>query len=139
LFDTTSADAVASAMQIFPVSNAWNEIISLRPVLTNSDAMIAQIMSDLSSNRRTLIAFQEMNYVLAPDSQRLLSVDFFDYPDQSDLNGGTSPYGLYPIPTNQPIEGWPTQTGTQTLEQWQTNADGSDRHSITVEPGSGLI
>jgi hypothetical protein len=46
---------------------------------------------------------------------------------------------LYPIPTNQPIEGWPTQTGTQTLEQWQTNADGSDRHSITVEPGSGLI
>jgi hypothetical protein len=138
LFDTTNADAVVSAMQIFPVSNAWNEIISQRPVLSNSTAMIAQVMSDLESNRRTFIAFQEMNFVLVPDNQALLPVDFFDYPDQSDLNGGTSPYGLYPIPTNQPIESWPTQTGTQTLQQWQTNADGSDRHSITVEPGNGF-
>jgi hypothetical protein len=139
LFDTSNADAVVSAMQIFPVSNAWNEIISQRPVLTNSDAMIAQIMSDLSANRRTLITFQEMNFVLVPDGQALVPIDFFDYPDQSDLNGGTSPYGLYPIPTNLPIEGWPTQTGTQTLAQWQTNADGSDRHAIMVEPGSGYI
>lgn len=138
LFDTTNADAVVSAMQIFPVSNAWNEIISLRPALSNSDAMIAQIMSDLASNRRTLITFQEMNFVLVPDSQPLVPVNFFDYPDQSDLNGGASPYGLYPVPANQPIESWPTQTGAQTLEQWQTNANGSDRHSITVEPGSGL-
>jgi PKD domain len=138
LFDTSNADAVVSAMQIFPISNAWNEDISLRPVLSNSAAMIAQIMSDLESSRRTLITFQEMNYVLVPDSQPLVPVNFFDYPDQSDLNGGTSPNGLYPIPTNQPIESWPTQTGTQTLGQWQTNANGSDRHSITVEPGSGL-
>src|ERR1700722_18163518 len=88
LFDTSNADAVVSAMQIFPVSNAWNERVFFLPVLTNSDAMISQIMSNLSSNRRTLIAFQEMNYVLAPDSQPLAPMDFFDYPDQSDLNGG---------------------------------------------------
>ena len=56
-----------------------------------------------------------MNFVLVPDNQPLVPIDFFNYPDQSDLNGGTSPYGLYPIPTNLPIEGWPTQTGTQTL------------------------
>jgi hypothetical protein len=139
LFDTTNADAVVSAMQIFPVSNAWNERISFLPALTNSDAMIAQVMSDLASNRRTLIAFQEMNFVLAPDSQALQPIDFFDYPDESDLNGGTSPNGLYPIPTNLPIEGWPTQTGAQTLAQWQTNNDGSDRHAIMVEPGSGFL
>jgi hypothetical protein len=139
LFDTSNADAVVSAMQIFPVSNAWNERVFFLQVLTNSDAMIAQIMSDLATNRRTLIAFQEMNYVLAPDSQALQPIDFFDYPDQSDLNGGISPDGLYPIPTNLPIEGWPTQTGTQTLAQWQTNANGSDRHAIMVEPGSGFI
>jgi hypothetical protein len=48
LFDTTNADAVVSAMQIFPVTNPWNENISRLPVLTNSDAMIAQIMSDLT-------------------------------------------------------------------------------------------
>ena len=56
LFDTTNADAVVSAMQIFPVTNPWNECISNRPVLANSDAMIAQIMTNLSSNRRTLMA-----------------------------------------------------------------------------------
>ena len=53
------------------------------------------------------------------------------------MNGGSYPYGLYPTPTNQPIEGWPTQTGGQTLLQWQTNNDGSDRHSIAVQPGAG--
>src|ERR1700691_1792739 len=81
LFDTSNADAVVSAMQIFPVSNAWNERISFLPVLSNSTAMIAQIMSNLSSSRRTLIAFQEMNFVLVPDSQPLQPIDFFDYPD----------------------------------------------------------
>jgi hypothetical protein len=139
LFDTTNADAVVSAMQIFPVSNAWNERVFFLPVLSNSDAMIAQIISNLETNRRTLIAFQEMNYVLVPDNQALQPIDFYDYPDQSDLNGGTYPYGLYPIPTNLPIEGWPTQTGSQTLAEWQTNDDGSDRHAIMVEPGSGYI
>jgi hypothetical protein len=139
LFDTSNADAVTSAMQIFPVSNAWNERVFFLPVLTNSDAMIAQIMSDLETDRQTLIPFQEMNFALVPDNQALQPIDFFDYPDQSDLNGGTYPDGLYPIPTNLPIEGWPTQTGAQTLAQWQTNADGSDRHAIMVEPGSGFI
>ena len=47
LFNTTNADAVVSAMQIFPVTNPWNECISNRPVLANSDAMMAQIASDL--------------------------------------------------------------------------------------------
>src|SRR4051812_19486332 len=56
LFNTTNADAVLSAMQIFPITNAWNEDISRRPALTNSDAMIAQIISDLiaiNTNRQT--------------------------------------------------------------------------------------
>ena len=35
LFDTTNADAVVSAMQVFPVTNPWNECISNRPVLVN--------------------------------------------------------------------------------------------------------
>jgi hypothetical protein len=139
LFNSPDADAVVSAMQIFPVTNPWNEDISRRPVLTNSDAMIAQIISDLSSSRRHLVAFQEMNFALVPDSQPKQSIYFMFYPDESDLDGGTSPFGLYPIPANLPIEGWPTQTGTQTLAQWQTNNNGSDRHSIVVEPGSGFI
>lgn len=138
LFNTTNADAVISAMQIFPVTNPWNEIISRRPVLTNSDAMIAQIGADLSASRQKLFLFQEMNFALVPDSQPLSPFDFVLYPDESDLNGGTSPSGRYPVPANLPVEGWPSQTGTQTLSQWQTNNDGSDRHAIMVQPGAGF-
>jgi hypothetical protein len=80
-----------------------------------------------------------MNYVLVPDNQPRVLIDFFNYPDESDLDGGASPYGLYPIPPNLPIEEWPAGTGTQTLYEWQTNADGSDRHAIMVAPGAGFI
>ena len=139
LFNTTNADTVVSAMQIFPVTNPWNECISNRPVLTNSDAMMMNILTNVGSSHRILELFQEMNYVLVPDNQALVSNKFVDYPDESDLNGGVYPFGLYPIPTNQPIEEWPTGTGSQTLLQWQTNNDGSDRHSIMVQPGTGMV
>ncbi len=137
LFNTTNADAVVSAMQIFPVTNPWNECISNLAVLVNSDAMMQNILTNVGSSHRVLELFQEMNYVLVPDSQTLVPIQFVDYPDESDLNGGVYPDGLYPIPANQPIEEWPTGTGSQTLLQWQTNSDGSDRHSITVQPGVG--
>ena len=137
LFDTNQADAVVSALQIFPVTNPWNECISNRPVLSNSTAMIAQIISDLGTSRAVLTPEFEMNYVLVPDSQPLVPIQFVTYPDDSDLNGGTYPYGLYPIPTNMPIESWPVGTGSQTLYEWQTNS-GGDRHSIVVQPGAGF-
>jgi hypothetical protein len=68
-FNTPEADAIVSAMQIMPVTNPLNEDISQRPRLANSDAMIAQIKSDLSPTRQNLRAFYEMNYVLVPDNQ----------------------------------------------------------------------
>src|SRR5205085_3447184 len=102
LFNTAQADAVVSALQIFPVTNAWNEDISRRPLLANSAAMIAQIKADLSSSRQTLRPFYEMNYVLVPDNQPRVTIPFLDYPDESDLDGGTFPNGLYPIPSNMP-------------------------------------
>jgi hypothetical protein len=140
LFNTNNGDAIVSAMQIFPVTNPWNEDISRRPLLANSDAMIAQINSDVGSTHRGLELFQEMNFVLVPDTQTLVSNKFVTYPGDSDLNGGISPYGLYPTPTNMPIEEWPTGTGSQTLLQWQTNnTTGADRHSIIVQPGAGFI
>jgi hypothetical protein len=139
LFNTTNADAVVSAMQIFPATNPWNEDVSRLPVLTNSAAMIAQIISDLGASRAVLTPEYEMNYVLVPDNQPLVPINFFNYPDESDLNGGISPYGLYPIPTNLPIETWPKETGTQTIYQWQTNNADGDRHAIMAAPGAGLI
>jgi hypothetical protein len=99
LFNTPEADAVVAAMQIMPRDNPWNEDISKRPLLPNSDAMIARITADLAPNRRTLRLFTEMNYVLVPDNQALVPLKFVNYPNESDLDGGKSPVGLYPIPT----------------------------------------
>jgi len=139
LFNTPEADAIVSALQIMPVTNPWNEDISQRPRLANSDAMIAQIKSDLSPARQTLRAFYEMNYVLVPDNQPRVTIPFLDYPDESDLDGGIFPNGNYPIPSNMPIESWPQGTGILTLSQWQMdiNDNGGDRHGVIVAPGSG--
>ena len=141
LFNTPAADAIVSAMQIMPRDSAWNEDVSQRPVLSNSSAMISQIISDLSVSRRTLRPFYEMNYVLVPDNQPRLMIPFFNYPDESDLDGGLFPNGSYPIPPNMPIETWPRGTGNLTLEQWQqdVNNTGGDRHAIIVAPGAGSI
>jgi hypothetical protein len=141
LFNTPAADAVVSAMQIMPRDNPWNEDVSRRPVHPNSDAIIAQITSDLSSSRRTLRPFYEMNYVLVPNNQPRVTIPFFNYADESDLDGGVSPNGSYPIPPNLPIETWPRGTGSLTLQQWQqdVNNTGGDRHAIVVAPGAGSI
>ncbi|MDP9099253.1 MAG: hypothetical protein M3N48_09720 [Verrucomicrobiota bacterium] len=140
LFNTPTADAVVSAMQVMPRDNPWNEDISRRPLLPNSDAMIAQIKSDLGT-RQTLQPFYEMNYVLVPDNHPRVMIPFLDYPDESDLDGGTYPAGSYPIPANQPIETWPRGTGNLTLQQWQmdVNNNGGDRHGIMVAPGAGSV
>src|SRR5256714_12836545 len=141
LFNTPEADAIVSALQIMPVTNPWNEDISQRPRLANSDAMIAQIKSDLAPARQALRAFFEMNYVLVPDNQARMTIPFLDYPDESDLDGGTFPNGRYPIPSNMPIETWPRGTNSLTLQQWQMDATniGGDRHGIIVAPGAGSV
>jgi len=80
-----------------------------------------------------------MNFILAPDDQPLKPFEFVDYSDESDLNGGLTRSPLS-IPTNMPIEGWPSETDTNlTLQQWQQdiNNQGGDRHSIVVQPGTG--
>src|SRR5437868_2097434 len=140
LFNSPAADAIVSAMQIMPRDNPWNEDISRRPGLSNSDAMIAQIKTDLGT-RQTLQPFYEMNFVLVPDNQPRVSIPFLDYPDESDLDGGTFPNGFYPIPLNMPIETWPAGTAGLTLQQWQqdVNNNGGDRHGIMVAPGVGSV
>src|SRR5574342_229612 len=63
VFNTPEADAVMAGLQLFPRDNAWNEDISRRPLLTNSDAMITQIFSELNAvgtNSPKLRAFKEM-------------------------------------------------------------------------------
>ena len=137
LFNTPEADAVVSDLQFMPRDNPWNEDISSRQLLPNSDAMIARVTADLAPNRRTLRLFQEMNFVLVPDNQPLVPIRFINYPAESDLNGGKPPVGLYPIPPNLPVE--TSGTGLLTLEEWQQDKanTGGDRHAIIVQPGTG--
>ena len=105
LFNTSEADAVVSAMQIMPRDSAWNEDISRRPL---SRQQRRDDHTDHHRSRRpsrsNLRPFFEMNYVLVPDNQPALPINFFNYPDESDLDGGTLPIGLYPIPANLPVE-----------------------------------
>ena len=88
-------------MRTFQAGRCWR----IRP------RCIARVKSDLLASRQTLRAFYEMNYVLVPDEQPRLTIPFFNYPDESDLDGGTFPNGRYPIPPNMPVEGWPKATG----------------------------
>jgi PKD repeat protein len=135
LFNTAAADAVVSALQIMPRDNPWNEDISARPLLANSDAMIAAIRAQFTqANRKRAVLFQEMNYVLVPDGQPLVDINFTLYYEDADFNGGTSPVGRYPIPANQPVEGWPANGEELYAYQRMT---GGDRHTITVQPGAG--
>jgi len=141
LFDTAESDQIVSAMQILPLNNPWNEDISKRPLLSNSQAMISQIITDLGGNT-TLRLFYEMNFVLIPDNQPKVDIRLFNYPAESDdLKVGDPNKGSYPIAANMPVELWPLNTGVLTNIQWQQdiNGDGGDRHSIMVMPGSGFI
>ena len=141
LFNTAAADAIVAAMQVMPVDSAWNEDISARPLLANSAEMISRIKADLSSTRQTLRPFYEMNYVIVPPDYPRRAINFFNYADESDLEGGTGTTGLYPIAPNTPVETWPRNTEGLTLEQWQRDIydEGGDRHSIIVDPAAGFI
>jgi hypothetical protein len=135
LFNTPESDDVVSRLQIFPPDNAWNEDVSRRPLLTNSAAMMSQIVADLQPSRRGIRAFYEMNFALVPPNQPLVPIVFNLYGDESD----PSPY---PLPSILPIETWPRDTPSHyTLFDWQRDlyGDGGDRHAIILQPSSGML
>ena len=140
LFNTTNADAVVSAMQIFPVTNPWNECISNRPVLVNSDAMIAQIISDLAREPGRLIAdsgdeFRARAGQPAAETDRFLQLSRMN----RTWTAGRGPTGCIRFPRTCPLRSGRRRPAPRHCSQWQTNNDGSDRHAIMVAPGGGFI
>jgi hypothetical protein len=135
------AFGAVSAMAAERINHA-ERLLGPPPAVTNAilfntqqaDAMIAQISADLPASRRTLRAFKEMNFVLAPDNQPLLPVTFTLYGSEFD----PSPF---PTTTSMPIETWPSETGALTLTQWQQDKHNiaGDRHAMIVQPGSGAF
>jgi hypothetical protein len=124
LFNTPEADAVLSAMQVFPRNHPWNEDVSKRPVHPDSDALVDSI-----GRNETLAYNWDMAFVLVPPNQPRVDVKLVQY-------GGESDKGPFPVPDNAPVEGWPVDG--RTLEQSQTGG-GSDRHVLVVDPHGGML
>lgn len=130
LFDTNLADAVVSAIEIFPPDNPWNIPVDEWPVASNSKQMI-----ELIGAEKPFRCNHDMAYVIVPKDQKKIDVNLSEYKEESDE-------GPYPVPDNVPIEGWPAtikseaETQSLTLEDVQRGKPDleADRHAIVVDP-----
>lgn len=122
LFNTPEADAVCSALEVFPADNPWNLVVADWPVHANSKNIIASIGADKPFRYNP-----DMGFVLVPPDQKKVDVKITAYPGESDK-------GPFPVPANVPIEGWPVHYPKQTLEQVQRKVEEGDRHALVVDP-----
>jgi hypothetical protein len=120
LFNTPEADAVVSALQVFPKDSPWNEDISERPLHPDSDKVIDTIGRNLRFRWN-----HDMPYIIVPPDQPKVPIQI-EYGDESDP-------GPYPIPDDAPLEGWPIHGGP--LEKLQREGTG-DRHVIVLDPAA---
>lgn len=135
MFDTPQADAILSAMQVYPSDNPWNQDVSKWPVHRNSRNIVASIGND-----KPLRYNPDMAFVLVPSDQKPGKMTIGEYSGESDP-------GPYPVPDNMPIEGWPAgyrrdpKTAALSLDDVQRDKlkQGGDRHAIVVDPVQGKL
>ena len=65
MFNTPEADAILSALEVFPPDNPWNQVVSDWPVHPNSRNIIASIGAD-----KPLRYNPDMGFVLVPPDQK---------------------------------------------------------------------
>jgi hypothetical protein len=135
LFCTPEADAICSALEVFPADNPWNQVVSDWPLHPNSKNIIASI-----GEQKPLRYNPDMGFILVPPSQPRVEVKIVGYPGESDK-------GPFPVPDSTPIEGWPgyyqrCESGkSPTLEDIQRDVlkqDG-DRHASIVDPVNRML
>jgi len=135
MFNTPEADAILSALEVFPPDNPWNQLVDDWPRHPDSDAMIASIGAE-----KPLRYNPDMAFVIVPPDQPRVEVKITDYAGESDR-------GPFPVPENMPIEGWPVyyqraQEGSPlTLDDVQRDKPGrgGDRHGIVVDPVGRML
>jgi len=135
MFNTPEADAILSALEVYPPDNPWNQVVSDWPVHPNSKNMIASIGVD-----KPLRYNPDMGFVLVPPGQKRVEVKIVAYPGESDK-------GPFPVPDNMPIEGWPVCALREasykgwTLDDIQRDKGnrGGDRHGIVVDPVNRML
>lgn len=130
MFDTPEADAICSALEVFPENNPWNLVVEDWPLHPNSKSMIASI-----GPGKPLRYNPDMAFVLVPPNQKKVDVKIVAYADESDK-------GPFPVPDNTPIEGWPVnyqrseKNKNVTLDDVQRDKlnENGDRHATVVDP-----
>jgi hypothetical protein len=133
-FDTAEADAILSALEVFPPDNPWNLDTSDWPVHPSSKDMIASIGADKPFRGNT-----DMGFILVPPDQPKVDVKIVAYAGESDK-------GPFPVPDETPIEGWPVaytrdknvKVRLDDVQRDRLNEDG-DRHGIVVDPTQRLL
>jgi len=131
MFDTPEADAILSALEVFPADNPWNLVVSDWPLHPNSKNIIASIGVD-----KPMRYNPDMGFVLVPPDQKKVAVKIVAYDGESDK-------GPFPVPDNMPIEGWPVfyERGGKklTLDQVQRLKEEGDRHASVVDPVNRML
>ncbi|MBX9625109.1 MAG: hypothetical protein K2X82_14985 [Gemmataceae bacterium] len=130
MFDTPEADAILSALEVFPPDNPWNTPVADWPVHPDSAKLVASVGAD-----KPLRYNPDMGFVLVPPDQPKVPVKVTAYAGESDK-------GPFPVPGITPIEGWPVfylrnpKLKGLTLDEVQRNTrnEDGDRHAIVVDP-----
>jgi hypothetical protein len=130
-FNSPEADAIVSALEVFPADNPWNLDVSAWPLHPNSKAIVASMGAD-----KPLRYNPDMGFVLVPPDQKKVAVKLLAYAGESDK-------GPFPVPDIIPIEGWPVEYKDKkvTLEDVQRNTlkQDSDRHALVVDPAGRML
>lgn len=134
MFNTPEADAILSALEVFPPDNAFNLPIDEWPLHPNSKKIIASIGADKPFRYNP-----DMAFILVPPDQPRVNVKIVEYPEESDA-------GPYPVPDNIPIEGWPLGFQRDNAEppplaevQRRPAKYEGDRHAIVVDPMNRML
>jgi hypothetical protein len=126
MFDTAEADAIVSALEVYPPDNPWNLDVSDWPLHPNSKNIIASI-----GPGKPLRYNPDMGYILVPPGQKMVEVRLVGYPAESDK-------GPFPVPDNTPIEGWPVHYKGKKISLLDVQSDvlkeDGDRHALVVDP-----
>jgi hypothetical protein len=131
MFDTPEADAVLSALEVFPPDNPWNLVVTDWPLHPLSKKIVASVGPDKPFRYNP-----DMGFILVPPDQKKVDVKLTGYAGESDR-------GPFPVPANTPIEGWPVgyQDKKQTLDDVQRDKlnENSDRHALVVDPVNRML
>ncbi len=135
-FNTPEADAICSALEVYPENNPWNLVVEDWPVHANSQAIVKR-----AGAQKVFRYNPDMGFIIVPPDFKRIDVKIVSYPDESDK-------GPFPVPANIPIEGWPAnyQRGgpklrALTLEDVQRDKlkENGDRHASVLDPTNRML